>query len=281
MKKNVVLIKLGGSVITNKETIKTVRKKALARLVQEIARAKKETNDIYIIGHGQGSFAHFPALKYKTKDGFVSDDSVMGMAITQDNAAQLNRIVVNEFISANIPAASFLFSNSMVTASKEAKHWRGQVLLEYLKKGITPITGGDVIVDENIGCTIWSTEKVLHFIAMNMPEQYFIKKVVNVAEVPGVLDQNKKIISSINETNKNQVKKLIHSTKGFDVTGGMWHKIEESLELAGNGIDSYIISGVKQNTLYNCLIGADFEGTKISRSNEVEEFNFIPNVKYA
>lgn len=262
--KKITLIKLGGAIITNKEVPMMVRPDLLGRLVKEIARAKSSTGDIYVVGHGQGSFAHAPALRYKTMDGFVLSDSVIGMAITQDSAAQLNRIVVQNFINEQVPAASFLFSNSMVTNNKIAQHWCNDVLLQYLEKGLVPVTGGDVLVDSQIGCTIWSTEMVLSYIATHLPKDtYRIEKIIHVTEVAGVLDGEGSIIEHISRKNETDIKKLMHETKGFDVTGGMWHKIEESLELADLGIESVIISGLSKDNLYNCLVGRSYTGTLV------------------
>lgn len=262
--KKLTLIKLGGSIITNKEVPMMVREEVLTRIVREIAKAKTETGDTYIVGHGQGSFAHAPALRYKTMEGFIKKDSAMGMAITQDSAAQLNRIVVREFLSEHIPAVSFLFSNSMVTSKRKAFHWDSSVLAQYLEKGLTPITGGDVLVDESQGCTIWSTEEVLSHIASNFAtDQYQISSIVHVTEVDGVLDKNNQVIPEVSQENKDEIKNLINGTKGFDVTGGMWHKVEESLALSAKGVSSAILSGMSKNNLYNYLTNQKWVGTLI------------------
>lgn len=261
----ITLIKLGGSIITNKEVPMMVREDVLHRLVQEIAQFRKETGKLCIVGHGQGSFAHAPALRYKTMEGFVHKESPMGMAITQDSAAQLNRIVVRQFLSEQIPAVSFLFSNSMVLEAKKARHWCGEVLLQYLEKGLVPVTGGDVIVDAKQGCTIWSTEQVLAYLAEELPKSgYTVEKVIHVAEVDGVLDASGQVIPEINRHSSEHVKKLITGTKGFDVTGGMWHKIEESLQLANHHIQSVILSGMEKDNLYNCLMNKAYRGTLIT-----------------
>ena len=165
MSQEVILIKLGGSVITNKEVPMMVRKRALRRLVDEVNRASRKSSKTFIIGHGAGSFAHVPALRYKTKDGFVNGESRMGMAITQDSAAKLNRIVVEDFLAAELPAVSFSFSNTLVTKKEQKQGWGGQVLEQYLEKGLLPVVYGDVIVDIQQGCTIWSTEKIFSFLA--------------------------------------------------------------------------------------------------------------------
>lgn len=254
--KSITFIKLGGSVITNKEVPMMVRSRVLSRLVKEIAAAQKKTGEMFVIGHGQGSFAHAPAMRYRTKEGFVSEDSKIGMAITQDSAAQLNRIVVKEFLSQDLPAVSYYMSNAMVTQSNKAKDYTAAVFLEYLEKGLLPITGGDVLVDAKQGCTIWSTETVLsHLIDVALEAGYSVNKIMHVTEVDGVLDAAGKVIPEITKKTREDVKKLIGQTKGFDVTGGMWHKIEESLSLADRGVTSMIVSGMAPQNVYTLLVG--------------------------
>lgn len=267
--KNLTLIKLGGSVITQKEVPMEVRRKVLVRLVREIARANKQTDETFIIGHGQGSFAHAPAMRYKTMDGFISKDSKIGMAITQDSAAQLNRIVVHQFINEELPAVSFLMSNVAVASNKKPKHLQLEVLLQYLEKGLLPVMCGDVIVDDEMGCTIWSTETgfehLIEALTTDQTEGEFkVHKVIHVSEVAGVLDAEGNTIPEISHASADEVKGYINGTKGFDVTGGMWHKIEASLALTDKGITSHILSGLTPDNLYNCLTEQAFEGTTIS-----------------
>lgn len=249
-------IKLGGSVITNKEVPMMVRTEVLSRVVQEIADAQKKTGEMYVIGHGQGSFAHAPAMRYRTKEGFILEDSRFGMAITQDSAAQLNRIVVKEFLSHDLPAVSYYMSNAVVTKKGIAQMYDSSVFLEYLKQGLMPVSGGDVIVDSAQGCTIWSTEKVLaHLIEVAVRAKYTVKSIIHVTEVDGVLDGSGTVIPKITADSQEEVKKSIGQTKGFDVTGGMWHKIEESLALAEKGITSRIVSGMTKKNVYSLLVG--------------------------
>lgn len=261
---HITLIKLGGSIITNKEVPMMVREDVLTRLVREIARAKKETGEIFVIGHGAGSFAHVPAQNYRTMDGFVQQDSRIGMAITQDTAAQLNRIVVRAFLSEEVPAVSFACSNVIVTDQRKPKMWCGQVLDEYLSKELVPITYGDVLVDHEQGCTIWSTEEVLNFLAQQfLNEDCPVSRIIHVTEVDGVLDQHGEVIQEIFPHQAESIKGMMGQTKGFDVTGGMWHKLKSSFQIADLGIPSYIVSGLKENNLYRTLIGQPFVGTVI------------------
>lgn len=267
MKKQLItLVKLGGSVITDKEVPMKVRADVLSRLVDEIAQAYKDTNSKFIIGHGAGSFAHVPATKYQTINGFINDQSLLGMAITQDSAARLNRIVVEAFLKAKLPAVSFAFSNNLVTAKQKLFQWGGGSVLEsYIEKELLPITFGDVLVDKMQGCTIWSTEKIFSFLVewINKTELYEVNRVIHVGQVDGVLDENKQLVASITRDTSGKLKNAITKTSGYDVTGGMWHKIQESLQLADQKIETYVLSGLTKNNLYNSLIGNDWVGTHI------------------
>lgn len=263
--KKVILIKLGGSVITNKEIPNQLRSEVAHRLVKEIAQAQRENPEVlFVVGHGQGSFAHVPASKYKTMDGFINEDSALGMAIVQDSAAQLNRHIVHMFLEEGLPAVSLLASNSLVTNNREAEVFFADVFEEYIKRGLFPVTGGDVIIDRGQGCTIWSTEEVLAFFAKEFVKRgWEVSQIIHVTEVAGFYDMQGKVVECITSSNWPSVQQSLHRTKGFDVTGGMGLKVEESLGLSKNGIHSKILSGLKEDNLYNALSGKSWLGTTI------------------
>ena len=77
-----ILLKLGGSVITDKTQPFTARLDVIERLAAEIKAALDERGDDLqlIVGHGAGSFGHEVAAKYQTHKGAVSADSWLGFA---------------------------------------------------------------------------------------------------------------------------------------------------------------------------------------------------------
>lgn len=267
--KSVILIKLGGAVITDKSIPNTVRLDVLRRLIKEVKQAQNSLTNTIVLSHGAGSFAHVPAAQYDTINGFKDDQSRMGMAIVQDSAAQLNRIVIGECLKQGIPAVSLAPSNSLVTENKQAQSYFSDAFREYIRQGLTPVAYGDVIVDSQIGCTIWSTDKVLSFFAQKFLEHHWhVKKIIHVTQVEGVYKNLKHpeqgIFDVITPSNADEVKKSMGVTKGFDVTGGMWHKIEESLTMAKHGVETIIIAGEKPSLLKDALMGNSFSGTRIS-----------------
>ena len=72
MTKEIILLKLGGSLITDKDKPYTPRLDKLADLSQEIKTVLDSTPDLLLIlGHGSGSFGHTAAKKYGTRDGLT------------------------------------------------------------------------------------------------------------------------------------------------------------------------------------------------------------------
>lgn len=268
MSKNLTLLKLGGAVITNKEIPESVREDVLFRLVDEIAKAWVKRPGAFILGNGAGSFAHVPAGRYKTMEGFIHEESVIGMAITQDAAARLNRIVVRSLIEAGVPAVSVAPSSFILADHKQGNKWFGDVLINHLERGLLPVVYGDVIADISQGCTIWSTDTVFSFLSRELPVLgYNVKDIIHVTEAGGVWKdlQTKEIFPMITISMRDEVRGSMTDIKGFDVTGGMWHKIQEALSLAELGIQTRIVSGTEQKVVYNTLLGDASFGTVITK----------------
>ena len=257
-----VLIKLGGSLITDKAKPFTEDLKTIKRLASEIHKAK-EAGSLFIVGHGGGSYPHVPAVKYKTAQGIRNNASYRGIAEVQDAAARLNRIVVAEFIKTGENAVSLSPSSFMLGEDAEIKKAFLSPLLKILEFKMLPVVYGDVVLDSKKGCFIASTEKILNFLALKLKAKFEIEKVIHCGKTDGVYDKQGKTIPKISTENFDKVRAEIGGSDGIDVTGGMLHKIEEALTLAKNGIPSVIINGARPGELLNALLGKFHRGTEV------------------
>ena len=261
--KKLILIKLGGSVITDKSKEYFVREENITRLVKEIKSALKLTKDKIIVGHGAGSFAHIPAKKYKTKEGIINKSSVFGASVTEEAAKMLNTIVVKKFISEKVPVYSFSPGTFLISDSKVYSKLYIDPIKKALEIGIVPIVYGDVVLDRKIGFTIFSTEKILGILAKELLKDYKIE-IIYVTDVDGVYDENGNAIPKITNKNFTSLKKSIVGARNTDVTGGMLHKVEEALKLKKRtNIKTTIINGLKKNELKNAISGNGVRGTLI------------------
>lgn len=262
--RRVVLVKLGGSLITNKSKPFSERREVIVSLVEQIKKAWEEQEINIVIGHGGGSYPHVPAEKYRTIEGNIDEESVYGAAVVEDAAAQLNRIVVGEFLKQKVPAVSVNPSSLMMVNSVKPKSIYLESLYAMLSLGMVPVVYGDMVFKELIGFTIWSTEQLLNMLAFKMREDgYKVTKVIHCGETDGFL-VNGDVLPEISIKKQESYKKHVTKTQGFDVTGGMLHKVEQALETARAGIDSYIIGGNHGGNLYRAIVGTDFIGTRIT-----------------
>lgn len=265
MKKKVVLIKLGGSLITDKTRPFTIRQEIIQNLARQIKEAIKERPDLsLVIGNGGGSFPHFAAVKYQLKEGIKNEKQKYGFCLVQDAAAQLNRIIVDSFLKEKIKAVSFNPSSSIICQKGKIETFYLDSLLGYLNLGLTPVLYGDIVFDKSMGSKILSTEVLLNFLALKLKQQgFFVEKIIHNGVTKGVLDEHGKVIKKINKMNFYQIEEVLKKTEGFDVTGGMRHKINEALEIANYRIKTFIINGGEGKILKKAILDESVEGTII------------------
>lgn len=254
--KNIVLIKLGGSIITDKNKPYKARPEIIRQLAKEIKKAGLPV----VVFHGSGSFGHTSASKYGGKKGYKS---TFGISKVSRDAMEINRIVMDIFIEEKLPAVSLRPMSLLVTKEGEIKKRNFEPIKLSLSQGLIPVLYGDVIWDEAWKSTIYSGEKLTFEVAKFLiKNDYKVKFVVQVGNTDGVLE-NDKTVHLINTKNYKEIKNHIFSSKNKDVTGGMEHKVEQSLKLTKMNIKTYIINGNKRNSLYNALTVRKINGTLI------------------
>lgn len=261
----VILLKLGGSVITDKSKPYTARAENIKQIVSEVKQALHTDPDLRIIlGHGAGSFAHQSAKKYNTIDGFTTSEERFGATVVRYDVMQLNTILIKECIGQQIPVFSLQPSAFIMSENKKPAPFSVDILLELLKKNIIPCVFGDVIVDTQLGSTIYSTDTIFALLAEKLiQEDIEIDKIIHAGNYDGVLDVQGNVISEITPRTFDEMKEGVSSSHSVDVTGGMLKKVEESLKLTKMDITSVIIRGNKESNIIRALTTTDHIGTSI------------------
>ena len=261
--KPLVFVKIGGSLITDKNKPFSVKERALEIISTEVKKAFDSGKQL-IVGHGAGSFAHVPAKKYQTHKGVINDESYRGIAEVADVAAQLNRIVIKALLNAGVNAVSISPLSTMVAENHTLKSLCSESIEEALRLHLLPVVYGDQILDTKVGCTIFSTEMVLEYLALHLKQKgYQIERIIHCGQTNGVYDENGQTIPVITPQNISTYAAAIGGSGGTDVTGGMEHKVMETLELAKQGIPGLIIDGIEHGTLSEAVMGKPILGTRI------------------
>ena len=118
--KELVFVKLGGSLITDKTKPYTPLLDMMDDLALQIATTlQTQPNLRLVLGHGAGSFGHVAASEYKTRDGYpqasplihrerdtTEDNYWKGFAEVWYQASSLNRYVMESLHKAGVRAVS-------------------------------------------------------------------------------------------------------------------------------------------------------------------------------
>ena len=263
--KKLIFIKFGGGLITDKSKPRTVKLRIIQKLAKELRSVLRKRKDIYfILGNGAGSFGHYEAIKYKLPSAINSVKKRYGFAIVQESVKTLNKIVVNELLRQKIPAISFHQSSMLSAKGGKLENIFMESIEGFLNLGMVPVIYGDIVYDKIRGSHIFSTEDAFSILIDRLVRRgYKTEKVIYLTTVDGLLDNKKKVVEKITYKTAIALKKNLFKTEGFDVTGGMKHKVEQALSLARRGIKTYITNGKRKNTLISAVSNTNFRGTII------------------
>jgi isopentenyl phosphate kinase len=256
-----VFVKLGGSVITDKTRAETPRPGVIARLAGEVAAAREQEPGLrLVLGHGSGSFGHTVARRYGTRDGVRGAEAWRGFAEVATVAARLNRIVVDAFQEAGVPVWSLQPSASARCEGGDLEWMDTAPVVQALAHGLVPVLYGDVALDRRQGVTIISTEQIFAYLAQHLPpaRMILVGTVDGVFEADPWREPSAARIPEISAANWESVRVLLGGSHGTDVTGGMLAKVEGMVALVRQmpDLEVHLISGERVEALELSLLGS-------------------------
>ena len=224
-----VILKLGGSILTDKSADCAINRESILSLAGSIAGAK--TDGIVII-HGAGSCGHPEAKRYHLDVGATAGKTE-GIYVTHRAVSGLNDAVVSALRERGVAAAGIHPFHVAVADNGRLIGFECRHLEKMLALGMVPVIHGDVVMDLSRGACIVSGDQLVRYLAVALK----ISRVGLATDVPGVLDGGV-VVPEI--TRKTVPAIRIGSSNHTDVTGGMRGKIDELLGLADAGIRSDI-----------------------------------------
>ncbi|MGB0855511.1 MAG: isopentenyl phosphate kinase [Nitrosopumilus sp.] len=241
-----ILIKLGGSVITNKEKPLSVRKKT----IDDISKNLKKIDEPLVIVHGGGSYGHYWSVKYDMHTKQRKYD-LRGVAVVKKSMIELNRIILDSFLKNrlnpySIPPTDFMIENKPNT--KKIKEM-GKIS----KSGLIPITYGDALWYGQNKTYILSGDKIMTYLAKILRP----KLSIFALNEDGLYSdfKSKKLIYDFKDENPSIAENKI------DVTGGMTRKVQEAIKISKMGMNVFFVNGNKPKQIVKAIKNRKFEGT--------------------
>lgn len=276
--KELVFLKLGGSLITDKTKPYTPLLDMMDDLALQIATTlQTQPNLRLVLGHGAGSFGHVAASEYKTRDGYpqpsplihrerdtTEDNYWKGFAEVWYQASALNRYVMEALHKAGVRAIALPPSSSVIASDEQVAVWETTPIRMALAADIVPVIFGDVVFDEIRGGTILSTENLFAYLAKALHPDRILLAGLEDAVWEDFPARTRKI-DRITPQSFEDIKHGVGKSAAADVTGGMEAKVREMLNLAQEnpGLRIQIFSGTTPGNLVHVLNG-ELLGTEIS-----------------
>ncbi|MBS7646834.1 MAG: isopentenyl phosphate kinase [Candidatus Bathyarchaeia archaeon] len=258
------VLKIGGSVITDKSKEMEVRMDAISRLADEILEANLKN---LIIVHGGGSFGHPTAQKHAIKEGFKNESQIIGFAETHHVMTVLNGLFMDALIWRGIPAVSVTPSSCIMTKNGRIACFEDAPLRLLMRMGFIPVLYGDAVLDTELGFTILSGDQLTSFLAL----KFDAEKILIGVDVDGLYDDdpknnvNAKMFERLTLDELRRVQGKLGVSNVCDVTGGMPNKIAELIPAIEHGIRVLIVNASKPRYLYKALRGEKVKGTIIEK----------------
>jgi len=258
-----VLLKLGGSVITLKDKPLRANMEAIERLSTEISKSGVKK---LVIVHGGGSYGHPLAKKYSLVEGFRNAGQLRGLCETHLAMLTLNRLIVEALLERGVAAAPVSPLSCAVTRRGRLVRLELSPVKRLLELGVVPVLFGDVVMDEELGFTILSGDQLIAALSMELNAD----RIVLGLDVDGLCDKDPKQYPDaelIEEISPEELERLLPGlggSGGIDVTGGMRGKMAEMLAPAKRGIPVFLVNAAKPGLVLKALRGESTPGTLIA-----------------
>ncbi len=272
-KEPIIIIKFGGSILTDKNTPYSIRNKVIESLISQISDNCRTSNQPkLIIIHGAGSFGHPIACSYSIQYGLNQNipNQTLGLAKTHQSVKNLNSKIVDGFLRRDIPVLSLTTSSVFFQRESILKFMGINQIDSLLDLGIIPILFGDILLHDKADFSILSGDRVIYEICKSLTSsinsKYEIDKIIFCFDQDGIIISNAEKDSEVIHNIKLKDLELL-SLKNFkesiDVTGDIRGKLNEIKKICELGIPVQLINGLKPNLLIKALKNEEIISTLI------------------
>lgn len=241
-KKDISLVKLGGSLITNKKLGSYAQRALDEDAIQEVIELIfAHKGGPMILAHGNGSYGHPVASAHKKRLEGSPWDNEAALAI-RSATRELNEEIYQRLVTAGLHIKRF-FTEDVLHQTSSALEFNAGILeqlLQLLDSGSIPLLYG-AMINAPGGYEVLSTEALLAELGVQLNSR--IKQALFFSDEPGIYDELKSVIpklqvSELSDVQKRIIRDLPEGTA--DVSGGMRHKLAMAGKLASNNVPTFI-----------------------------------------
>ena len=269
-----IIVKLGGSVITSKGRPLTARPKAVASMAGDLAGLEEPL----IVVHGGGSFGHYWSVRHDMHTEPARHPPA-AVAAVKNSMVDLDAIVLRELAKGGVGTYAIpphaLVQPGGDAASGAAVREAGRIA----GSGLVPVTYGDALWRRGGMAYIMSGDRLVRMLSLALRPRL----AVFATDVDGLYEDmdSRRLIPRVGAAEAGRIAGSLGGTGGGatgggkkapvpDVTGGIRRKVLEAARLAGAGIDVAFVNGNEPGRILEAAAAAGrgkgrrpgrFEGT--------------------
>lgn len=244
----VTIVKLGGSVLTDKTRMFSFQEETTRRLAMEIRQA----GTVPVIVYGTGTFGKAYARHYRparaTADWRIFQATTAAIRELGEN--------VSRVLQAEGVPHCLLPANALFYRREGQLGWYGHgPLTRLLACGVAPVLCGDVLAEERDCFRIISSDDIIPIVSAGLTGS----SCVFVTDVDGVLDDGGALVTDLG-----MAQSPLASIGGQeDITGAMSAKLDAARQAVREGAAAVIVNGLIPGRLRAALRGDEVVGTRV------------------
>ena len=249
-----IVLKLGGSVITDKTVPFKIRDEVIAEIAVEISKVGR--SDLVIV-HGGGSVGHYLANKLNILG--VKDPRPLDASYILLEMDKLTARIASHLVEKGVPALTVPTHAVSKAGEDGSVEIDESVVRLALSLGYTPLMKGDVILGKKRPVDIVSGDKLASRLALSLGAE----RLVMCMDQDGIIGPDSKLLVRV-KLSEPYDQLLWPSEEGrMDVTGGLGAKLKELEPVVRAGTPVAFLSPLRANRLLNALSGKPFRGTEV------------------
>lgn len=254
----IMLVKFGGSLITDKAGGGGLRPARLRKIARAVAAATGPSAPNLVIVLGGGSIGHRAAVRYGLAEGAVIATQIHRMSRSMFLLKCRLAQALERFDIAGLP----FHETSTLLAEGATVSCQAQAMASAIGKGFIPILSGGPVLSSQ-GMVAFNSDRIGH--ALIASGCFKLERFILFSDAPGVIGKSGEVIRILTEANLDEVANLKLREGVVDVSGAMMSKVETGLDLARLGVETMIcgLDGLEPLSFSNILKFGAVLGTRI------------------
>jgi isopentenyl phosphate kinase len=236
----VYVVKLGGSLITNRDTVGGFDRERSDRLARCVASRLAAGPTDLILVLGGGSFAHpIVAGHGISRAGAHADPSRLFELPV--HLFRLKHLFIESLCKHGVTALPFETLSYLTTVRSAINAAFLAPIRTTLGLGYVPVLSGGLVADLELGVRPVSSDRI----PVVVSQGFHLRRFISLTDQPGIVREpgSGEIFRTVSRQDYHQVSAAISPPVRVDVTDGMRGKLDAALELARLGVQSVIADG--------------------------------------